>query len=79
MPTAAPQRPKKTKHRPNMKEFTVAFLIVFAIAVFVFYPIAVIWSLNTLFGLTIPFTFNTWCAAFIVVGIFNVKFLQKNK
>ena len=32
-------------------------------------PFAAIWSLNTLFGLTIPFTFDTWCASVILSGI----------
>lgn len=32
-------------------------------------PFAGIWSLNTLFGLTIPFNFDTWCASIILSGI----------
>lgn len=32
-------------------------------------PFAAIWSLNTLFGLTIPFTFDTWCASIILSGV----------
>jgi|688.fasta_scaffold215600_6 hypothetical protein len=32
-------------------------------------PYAAIWSLNTLFALTIPFTFDTWCAAVVLSGI----------
>ena len=32
-------------------------------------PLAAIWSVNTLFGLTIPYTFKTWLAAFILIGV----------
>jgi fatty acid desaturase len=77
MPTAAQQRRKKLQPQPNMKEFLIALLIVLVIAFFVFYPIAVIWSLNTLFGFTIPFTFSTWCAAGLLVGVFTARITIK--
>ena len=32
-------------------------------------PVAVIWSVNTLFGLTIPLTLQTWLATVILVGV----------
>lgn len=34
-------------------------------------PLALIWSLNTLFGLGIAYTFKTWGAALILGGMFN--------
>jgi hypothetical protein len=60
-----------------MKEFLIALLIVLVIALFVFYPLAVIWSLNLLFGLTIPFTFSTWCATMVLVGVFTARITVK--
>lgn len=60
-----------------MKEFLIALVIVLVIAFFVFYPFAVIWSLNTLFGLTIPFTFSTWCAAAFLVAAFTARITVK--
>jgi hypothetical protein len=60
-----------------MKEFLIALLIVLVIALFVFYPIAVIWSINLLFGLTIPYTFSTWCATMILVGVFAANIVVK--
>jgi hypothetical protein len=60
-----------------MKEFLIALLIVLVIALFVFYPIAVIWSLNLLFGLTIPYTFSTWCATTLIVGVFAANIVVK--
>ena len=31
-------------------------------------PIALIWSLNTLFHLGIPYSFSTWAAALLLAG-----------
>ena len=60
-----------------MKEFLIALAIVLAVGLVVIYPIAVIWSLNLLFGLTIPFTFNTWCATMILIGVFTARITVK--
>jgi len=60
-----------------MKEFLIALVIVLVIAFFVFYPIAVIWSLNNLFSLTIPFTFKTWASTLIIVGVFATRVTVK--
>jgi hypothetical protein len=38
------------------------FLIVLAVLLIVFGPLITIWSLNTLFGLGIAYTFWTWLA-----------------
>lgn len=56
------------------------FIILFAIALIVLFPFAAIWSVNTLFGLAIPVTFDTWCAV-VVLGMFfrgeGVSFTSK--
>lgn len=49
-----------------MKIILIALLV---IAVVVLGPFATIWSINTLFGLTIPFTFDTWCASLILGSV----------
>lgn len=54
-----------------MNKFTIGllpfmFIISFVILVLIFAPIVGIWSLNTLFGLAIPITFDTWIAAFVL-------------
>lgn len=36
-------------------------------------PLASIWAVNTLFGLTIPFTFETWAASFILTGAITAR------
>lgn len=57
-----------------------AFLIVaFAIFIVVIGPIATIWSLNTLFpALAIEYTFETWCAAIILAGVFKTTITKKD-
>lgn len=47
--------------------FKVIFIIAFVALLVVVGPIALIWALNTLFPvLAIPFTLETWLAAFVV-------------
>jgi hypothetical protein len=45
------------------------FIVAIVIALVVLMPFATIWSINTLFGLTIPWTFDTWCASLILSGV----------
>jgi hypothetical protein len=47
------------------------FLFVAAYSAIV--PLAIIWSLNELFRLGIPFTFWTWLAAFLLLGSIKIK------
>ena len=44
------------------------FLILVAIVAIIFGPLALIWSINTLFGLTIEYGFLQWLAAFVLAG-----------
>ena len=46
-------------------------LITVAVAAVVLFPLAFIWSLNVLFSLTIPFTFSTWVASFVLIVLFG--------
>ena len=51
--------------------------LIILVAVAALGPLCVIWSLNTLFAFTIPFTLETWSAV-IILGMFlkgdGVKF-----
>jgi len=47
----------------------ILLIVGFILLLIVIMPYAAIWSLNTLFALTIPFTFDTWCAAVVLSGI----------
>lgn len=42
-------------------------IVLLIISAIIFWPLLVIWSLNLLFGLTIPFTLGTWFAVFILI------------
>ncbi len=47
--------------------FLTGFIVVAIIAVIILGPIAIIWSLNTLFPvLAIPFTWKTWTAIWLL-------------
>lgn len=46
-----------------MKTWMLVLLVPVAVVAFLILPVAVMWSLNTLFpALAIPYTFETWCA-----------------
>lgn len=50
----------------------VLFIVAFAILMIVGAPIALIWAMNTLFpALAIPYTLETWLAAFIIPAAFK--------
>jgi hypothetical protein len=50
-----------------MKFFIMICMVLFVLVL----PFAPIWALNTLFGLTIAYTFKTWMAMTILVSILN--------
>jgi hypothetical protein len=55
-------------------------LVVLAFAILVGMPIALIWALNTLFPvLAIPYTIETWLAAFIIPAAFKTELSFKKK
>ena len=59
--------------------FVIGMLfLVFAILIGM--PIALIWALNTLFpALAIPYTMETWLAAFIIPAAFKTNVTFNNK
>lgn len=55
-------------------------LVVLAFAILIGMPIALIWALNTLFPvLAIPYTIETWLAAFIIPAAFKTELSFKKK
>jgi hypothetical protein len=55
----------------NLEElgcFGLIFVILMAIALFIFGPLVTIWALNLLFGLTIPMNLATWFATVWLSG-----------
>ena len=58
----------------------VILLLLLAVAVIVGGPIALIWAVNTLFPATaIPYTIETWLAAFIIPAAFKANVTYKGK
>ena len=54
-------------------------LAIFVILLVIIGPILTIWSLNTLFNLTIPFTFETWAAAGVLSAVVSGGLIQSKK
>ena len=59
---------------------TQLFVLVMAILVVVIAgPLAMIWSVNTLFPVVnIPYTFETWAAAAIIPSLFKVSITKRD-
>lgn len=45
--------------------------VVLIISVVIAVPLLVIWAINTLFALTIPYTWETWFAIMVLLGVTN--------
>lgn len=60
----------------NVKTTFIAFGILFLTVTAVLWPLATIWSINTLFNLSIGYTFWTWLACWIL--IFSLSLTIKN-
>ena len=52
-----------------MKGIAVVFIVLFALALFLFGPLITIWAINLLFGLHIPSTYATWFASFWLMAV----------
>jgi len=56
----------------------ILFWVVFLVALVILGPVAVIWSLNTLFpALAIPLSLDTWCAVVVLSGVFKTTITRK--
>ena len=63
-----------------MKAGYIIGIILIALFMVIIAPIALIWALNTLFPvLNIPFTIETWLAAFIIPAAFKSEVSFKAK
>lgn len=52
---------------------TMTFLLMVIIGAVMFMPLAVIWALNTLFGLGIAYGFYEWLAVFVLTMFLNTR------
>ena len=56
-----------------MKElFLVAFLVLAVILLLMVTPMAFIWSINSLFGLGIPYTIHSFLAAWVLLFVIRL-------
>ena len=56
------------------KGLVISGVIILAVLMIIGGPIAAIWALNTLFpALAIPYTLETWLAAFIIPAVFKTE------
>jgi hypothetical protein len=62
-----------------IKSFGVLTGVIIVIALVVLMPFAYIWAVNTLFGLTIETSFETWCAVIILQMFFHNNISIKGK
>jgi hypothetical protein len=46
----------------------VTLVIGIVMLILIFAPFALVWSLNTLFNLSIAYTFKTWLASFVLAA-----------
>lgn len=63
-----------------MKElFFGLFAIVFGLMVVLWWPIAIIWSVNALFRTEIPYTIQTWLAVVLLVSFCRVAYSSEKR
>lgn len=51
--------------------------VVIIVAIAVIFPLLIIWSVNTLFALTIPYTLETWSAVVLLQMFFKTSISYK--
>lgn len=49
----------------------IAFVILILTVIVILWPLAMIWSINTLFSTSIPYTFWTWLAGEVLLITFQ--------
>lgn len=62
----------------NNVAFAVS-VVLLSLLFIVWWPLAVIWSVNTLFRADIPYNFSTWVATVVLVTILRVSTLYSEK
>jgi hypothetical protein len=54
-----------------MNKLSIGLGVIIIILLAAIIPFAVIWALNVLFVLGIPYTFTTWVASFVFISVFS--------
>lgn len=59
-----------------MAALLIFLIVIVAIA---FGPLVLLWSLNTLFGMGLAYSFFNWLAALVLIGLFGKTNVTVNK
>lgn len=62
-----------------MKLFGTAVIALLAVLFAILYPILILWSVNTIFALRIPYTIWTWIATVILSSVFQAQTALSSK
>jgi hypothetical protein len=78
MKNSARLKPSTVKEIKMSDSNKILFWVVFLVALIILGPVAVIWSLNTLFpALAIPLSLDTWCAVVVLSSVFKTTITRK--
>jgi hypothetical protein len=61
----------------NHSMFYIVSALLLAAVLIVFVPLVVIWALNTLFALSIAYTFWTWLSVVILTSVIQSRSVKK--
>lgn len=56
----------------------ILFLVILVVVLAVLSPLALVWSINTLFGTAIAYGFWEWLAALVLLSFFQAKGVVTN-
>ena len=62
-----------------MKTPAIILLIALAVLAIIFWPYAIIWAVNTLFGFNIAYTFINWLAVLVLTATFGKTTVNTKK
>jgi len=62
-----------------MKTPAIILLIALALLAIIFWPYAIIWAVNTLFGFNIAYTFINWLAVLVLSATFGKTTVNTKK
>jgi hypothetical protein len=62
----------------NKQTLVTLSLLMFTVILFFWIPLVIIWSLNNLFMLDIPFTWKTWLSVYILWALIASSINREN-
>lgn len=56
----------------NKEAFVSLVLVIICVSIVFYFPLLIIWSLNNLFNLEIPYNWKTWLSTYVLLTILNL-------